>query len=96
MGEEKEILLRGKVGAYLTGRLMGDPDVNDTSEGPGQLGDRLRGGFVDRIAMAEDGALKREFRELLNTLVRLGHIGRVLEDWDHRACCRCCSWRRRG
>jgi len=26
MGEEKEILLRGKVCAYLTGRLMGDPD----------------------------------------------------------------------
>ena len=25
MGEEKEILLRGKVCAYLTGRLMGDP-----------------------------------------------------------------------
>jgi hypothetical protein len=50
----------------------------DTSEGAGQLGDRLRGGFVDRIAMAEDGALKCEFRELLNTLVRLSHIGRVL------------------
>ena len=27
MGEEKEILLRGKVCAYLTGRLMGDPDA---------------------------------------------------------------------
>jgi len=26
MGEEKEILLRGKVCAYLTWRLMGDPD----------------------------------------------------------------------
>ena len=25
MGEEKEILLRGKVCAYLTGRLMGEP-----------------------------------------------------------------------
>ena len=25
MGEEKEILLRGKVCAYLTCRLMGDP-----------------------------------------------------------------------
>jgi len=25
MGEEKEILLHGKVCAYLTGRLMGDP-----------------------------------------------------------------------
>ena len=25
MGEEKEILLRGKVCAYLTWRLMGDP-----------------------------------------------------------------------
>jgi hypothetical protein len=25
MGEEKEILLRGEVCAYLTGRLMGDP-----------------------------------------------------------------------
>ncbi len=30
------------------------------------------------IAMAEDSALEREFRELLNTLVRLSHIGRVL------------------
>lgn len=28
--------------------------------------------------MAEDSALEREFRELLNTLVRLSHIGRVL------------------
>ena len=27
MGEEKEILLRGKVCAYLTGRLMGDPNA---------------------------------------------------------------------
>ena len=27
MGEEKEILLRRKVCAYLTGRLMGDPIV---------------------------------------------------------------------
>ena len=67
----------------------------DTSEGAGQLGDRLRGGFVDRIAMAEDGALKREFRELLNTLVRLSHIGRVLRIGT-AARCRCCSWRRRG
>jgi hypothetical protein len=29
MGEEKEILLRGEVCAYLTGRLMGDPIVLD-------------------------------------------------------------------
>ena len=28
--------------------------------------------------MAEDGSLKRAFRELLNTLVRLSHIGCVL------------------
>jgi hypothetical protein len=28
MGEEKEILLRGKVCAYLTCRLMGDPRRN--------------------------------------------------------------------
>jgi hypothetical protein len=28
MGEEKEILFRGKVCAYLTGRLMGDPTSN--------------------------------------------------------------------
>ena len=27
MGEEKEILLRGKVCACLTGRLMGDPYI---------------------------------------------------------------------
>jgi len=27
MGEEKEILLRGKVCAYLTCRLMGDPNA---------------------------------------------------------------------
>ena len=27
MGEEKEILLRGKVCAYLTCRLMGDPVI---------------------------------------------------------------------
>ena len=27
MGEEKEILLRGKVCAYLTCRLMGDPNI---------------------------------------------------------------------
>ena len=27
MGEEKEILLRGKVCAYLTCRLMGDADI---------------------------------------------------------------------
>ena len=28
MGEEKEILLRGKVCAYLTWRLMGDPSLH--------------------------------------------------------------------
>jgi len=33
MGEEKEILLRGKVCAYLTDRLMGDP-------GPLTLGEK--------------------------------------------------------
>jgi hypothetical protein len=27
MGEEKEILLHGEVCAYLTGRLMGDPEI---------------------------------------------------------------------
>jgi len=27
IGEEKEILLRGNICAYLTGRLMGDPDL---------------------------------------------------------------------
>jgi hypothetical protein len=30
MGEEKEILLRGKVCAYLTWRLMGDPMIGQT------------------------------------------------------------------
>jgi len=38
MGEEKEILLRGKVCAYLTGRLMGDPMETVAS---------LTGGFFD-------------------------------------------------
>jgi hypothetical protein len=33
MGEEKEILLRGKVCAYLTGRLMGDPKLHTSSVG---------------------------------------------------------------
>ena len=28
MGEEKEILLRGNICAYLTGRLMGDPEFS--------------------------------------------------------------------
>ncbi len=32
MGEEKEILLRGKVCAYLTCRLMGDPPANDWND----------------------------------------------------------------
>ena len=31
MGEEKEILLRGKVCAYLTDRLMGDTTVHRCS-----------------------------------------------------------------
>jgi hypothetical protein len=32
MGEEKEILLRGKVCAYLTWRLMGDPKHASASQ----------------------------------------------------------------
>jgi hypothetical protein len=33
MGEEKEILLRGKVCAYLTCRLMGDPGMTSRQGG---------------------------------------------------------------
>src|SRR5688572_16834799 len=50
----------------------------DTSQGAGHLGDCLRGALVDRFPMAEDGALEREFRQLLHTLMRLGHVGGVL------------------
>jgi hypothetical protein len=50
----------------------------EASEGAGQLGDRLRGALVDRFPVAEDGALERESRQLLHTLVRLDHVGSVL------------------
>ena len=42
MGEEKEILLRGNLCAYLTDRLMGDPEVPfiDPADGLHIVGDR--------------------------------------------------------
>jgi hypothetical protein len=48
------------------------------SESAGQLRDCLRGALVDRFAVAEERALEGEFRQLLHTLVRLGHVGGVL------------------
>src|SRR5687767_121239 len=55
-----------------------DLDLDESSKSDGQLGDRLRCALVDRFAMAEDGALELEFRQLLHTLMRLGHVGSVL------------------
>ena len=49
----------------------------DASRVPAELGDRLRGALVDRVAVAEERAGRLRFASF-HTLVRLGHVGGVL------------------
>ena len=53
-------------------------DLISPLERGGQFRDRLRGALVDWLTVAEDGALKIQFRKLLDALLCLSHVGGVL------------------
>src|SRR4051794_17906027 len=48
------------------------------SQRAGQLCNCLRGRLVDRLSVSEKRLLKLELRNLVDALVRLGHVGSVL------------------